>query len=80
MQSGFICWRDINGVAKVRSMCDPQGVADVVDESALKWVSEEKFAQYGAQHALLTPIATSKIRTTPFQAETLNPNPQTPKH
>ena len=61
MQSGFICWRDINGVAKVRSMCDPRGVADVVDESALKWVSEEKFAQYGAQHALLTPIATSKI-------------------
>eukprot|EP00439_Symbiodinium_sp_Y106_P057072 s365_g8.t1 len=72
MQSGFICWRDINGVAKVRSMCDPRGVADVVDESALKWVSEEKFAQYGAQHALLTPIATSKIRTTPFKAEVLS--------
>ncbi|CAJ1446644.1 unnamed protein product [Effrenium voratum] len=69
MQSGFVCWTDSEGTAKVRSLCDPRGLEDVVETSGLKWVSEEKFSEFGSQNPLLVPIATSEFRTTPLEAE-----------
>ena len=69
MQSGFVCWTDADGTAKVRSICDPRGLDDLIDTSSLKWVSEEKFSEFGSQNSLLAPIATSKFRTTPLEAE-----------